>query len=73
LQENGGCLSREKVLLNYRIGFVVMREEVMLWWKQALKDLEAAEKNFQIGLYYVSAFLNIKINSRTLALSCVSW
>ena len=35
-----------------------MREEVMLWWKQSLKDLEAAEKNLQIGLYYVSAFLS---------------
>ena len=25
-----------------------MREEVSNWWKQALKDLESASKNFEI-------------------------
>ncbi len=34
-----------------------MRKEVELWWKQALKDLEAAEKNYKIGEYYIVAFL----------------
>lgn len=34
-----------------------MREEVDLWWKQALKDLEAAKKNFEIEEYYITAFL----------------
>ena len=36
---------------------IKMREEVNLWWKQALKDLEAAEKNFKIKEYFVTAFL----------------
>jgi HEPN domain-containing protein len=35
----------------------VMREEVKAWWRQALKDLDAAEKNFEIGEYYLVAFL----------------
>ena len=34
-----------------------MREEVNRWWKQSLKDLESAKKNFSIDEYYVSAFL----------------
>ena len=34
-----------------------MRIEVELWWRQALKDLEAAEKNFELGEYFVTAFL----------------
>ncbi len=31
---------------------------VNLWLKQALADLDAAKKNFEIGIYYVSAFLS---------------
>jgi len=34
-----------------------MREEAKLWWKQALKDFEAAEKNLKIREYYLVAFL----------------
>lgn len=34
-----------------------MREEIEMWWKQALKDLEAAEKNLRIEEFYVTAFL----------------
>ncbi len=34
-----------------------MRKEAELWIKQALKDLEMAEKNFEIGGYYITAFL----------------
>ena len=34
-----------------------MREEVRMWWKQALKDLESAEKNLKIEEYYLTAFL----------------
>lgn len=34
-----------------------MREEVLLWWKQAQKDLEVAEKNFKIEEFYLVAFL----------------
>ena len=33
-----------------------MREEINNWLKQARKDLEVAEKNFQIKEYYASAF-----------------
>jgi len=35
-----------------------LREEVELWWKQALKDIEAAEINFKNKIYYVAAFLS---------------
>jgi HEPN domain-containing protein len=34
-----------------------MREEVGNWWKQAQEDLESAEAIFDIGRYYVTAFL----------------
>lgn len=34
-----------------------MRKEVEEWWKQALKDLESAEKNLRIEEYYLTAFL----------------
>jgi len=34
-----------------------MKEEVQNWWKQALLDLESAEKTFKIKIYYISAFL----------------
>ena len=34
-----------------------MREEVRLLLEQSEKDLEVAEKNFEIKEYYVSAFL----------------
>ncbi|OFV68420.1 MAG: DNA-binding protein [Candidatus Syntrophoarchaeum caldarius] len=34
-----------------------MRKEVKEWWKQALKDLDSAEKNLNIGEYYLTAFL----------------
>ncbi|MHC1593216.1 MAG: HEPN domain-containing protein [Methermicoccaceae archaeon] len=34
-----------------------MRQEAEMWWKQALKDLEAAEKNMDIGIFYLVAFL----------------
>jgi HEPN domain-containing protein len=34
-----------------------MRKEVEEWWKQALKDLESAEKNLEIGEYHLTAFL----------------
>jgi len=34
-----------------------MREEIENWLKQANKDLEAAQKNFEIKEYYISAFL----------------
>jgi len=34
-----------------------MREEILNWWAQALKDLESASKNLKIEEYYVSAFL----------------
>ena len=34
-----------------------MREEVWMWWRQALKDLEVAEKNKEIKEYYIAAFL----------------
>jgi hypothetical protein len=27
-----------------------MREEVSNWWKQALKDLESASKNFEMSI-----------------------
>ena len=33
-----------------------MRKEVLLWWEQAQKDLEVAEKNLKIEEYYVTAF-----------------
>lgn len=33
-------------------------KEMKRWWKQAESDLEAAEKNIKIKLYYVSAFLS---------------
>jgi uncharacterized protein (UPF0332 family) len=29
-----------------------MREEVSNWWKQAMKGLESASKNFEIKEYY---------------------
>ena len=34
-----------------------MRKEVEEWWKQALKDLDSAEKNLSIDEYYITAFL----------------
>ncbi|MEW6749192.1 MAG: HEPN domain-containing protein [Candidatus Micrarchaeota archaeon] len=34
-----------------------MREEILLWWGQAEKDFEAARKNYDIGEYYLVAFL----------------
>jgi len=34
-----------------------MRKEVKEWWKQALKDLDSAEKNLNIGEFYLTAFL----------------
>ncbi len=34
-----------------------MREEVKSWWKQAAKDLDSANKNFEIKEYYLVAFL----------------
>jgi len=34
-----------------------LRKEAELWIKQALKDLELAEKNFEIEGYYIVAFL----------------
>ena len=33
-----------------------MRREAEDWWKQALADLEAAEKVAQAGVYYLSVF-----------------
>ncbi|MHA1788789.1 MAG: HEPN domain-containing protein [Candidatus Helarchaeota archaeon] len=33
-----------------------MRKEAKNWWKQAKKDLEVAEKNFEIEEYYVTVF-----------------
>ena len=33
-----------------------MREETTNWWKQALIDLETAEKTLEIGIYYTSVF-----------------
>ncbi|HIE41230.1 MAG TPA: HEPN domain-containing protein [Candidatus Aenigmarchaeota archaeon] len=35
-----------------------MREEVINWFKQAEKDLEAAEKNLKIKEFYIVAFLS---------------
>ncbi len=35
-----------------------MRKEVENWFKQAKKDLEAAEKNLKIKEYYITAFLS---------------
>ena len=37
---------------------ILLREEINLWWKQALKDLEAAEINLRNKIYYVAAFLS---------------
>ena len=34
-----------------------MRKEVEMWWKQAEKDFENAQKNFDIGGYYLTVFL----------------
>ncbi len=34
-----------------------MRGEILLWWKQALKDFESAKKNFEIEEWNVVAFL----------------
>ena len=34
-----------------------MRKEVEEWWKQALKDLDSAEKNLNIEEFYLTAFL----------------
>ncbi len=34
-----------------------MREEAKNWWTQAQRDLEAAQKNLEFKLFYVSAFL----------------
>ena len=34
-----------------------MREEVNIWWKQAKKDFESAEKNYKLKEYYLVAFL----------------
>ena len=33
-----------------------IRKEAKNWWKQAKKDLEVAEKNFEIEEYYVTVF-----------------
>ena len=33
-----------------------MKKEAKNWWKQAKKDLEVAEKNFEIEEYYVTVF-----------------
>ena len=35
---------------------MIMRKEVRNWFAQALKDLETAERNIDIGEYYASAF-----------------
>jgi len=35
-----------------------MREESENWWKQAVKDMESAERIMGPGDYYVSAFLS---------------
>ncbi|ATZ61000.2 MAG: hypothetical protein DDT33_01409 [Firmicutes bacterium] len=35
-----------------------MRKETENWWKQAVKDMESAEKIMELGEYYVSAFLS---------------
>jgi len=43
-----------------------MREEVSNWWKQALKDLESASKNFEIKEYYVVAFLSQQATEKAL-------
>ncbi|MFB6246462.1 MAG: HEPN domain-containing protein [Candidatus Pacearchaeota archaeon] len=34
-----------------------MREEVRNWWRQSLEDLDSAERNLEIGKYYLVAFL----------------
>lgn len=34
-----------------------MRKEVENWWLQALKDLDSAQKNFNIQEYHLTAFL----------------
>lgn len=34
-----------------------MRKEILIWWKQAQKDFEAAEKNFSFKFYDTSLFL----------------
>ncbi|HEX3013225.1 MAG TPA: HEPN domain-containing protein [Methanobacterium sp.] len=43
-----------------------MREEVSNWWKQALKDLESASKNFEIKEYYVTAFFSQQATEKAL-------
>lgn len=35
-----------------------MREEVKNWWKQAKEDLSSAEAVYDIGRFYVAAFLS---------------
>jgi HEPN domain-containing protein len=44
--------------MNSKIFTILLREEINLWWKQALKDLEAAEINLKNKVYYVAAFLS---------------
>lgn len=34
-----------------------MQEDIELWLKQAEEDLDAAEKNLKIDVYYVASFL----------------
>ena len=34
-----------------------MREEIKLWWEQAQRDFESAEKNFDIGEFHICVFL----------------
>lgn len=43
-----------------------MREEALNWWKQAVKDLETASKNLEIGEYYVTAFFSQQATEKAL-------
>ena len=35
-----------------------MRQEISNWWRQAKKDLEVAEKNYEFKEYYACAFFS---------------
>ncbi len=48
-----------------------LREEVVNWWKQALRDLEAARKNVEVGEYYVAAFLVHQAVEKALKALCI--